>query len=137
MENFIPIYRINLLRHYLRQNIGVVEQEPFLFSASIKENLCYGIDENNATMERIIQAAKTTAIHEDIEKFKDSYNTIIGEKGVTLSGGQKQRIAIARTLLKDPGILIIDDSTSSVNKFETCFNYFYFFSANDFVKFEF
>ena len=66
-------------------------------------------------MERIIQAAKTTAIHEDIEKFKDSYNTIIGEKGVTLSGGQKQRIAIARTLLKDPGILILDDSTFSVD----------------------
>ncbi len=66
-------------------------------------------------MDKIINAAKTAAIHKDIEKFKDSYDTLVREKGITLSGGQKQRIAIARTLLKDPGILILDDSTSSVD----------------------
>jgi ATP-binding cassette, subfamily B, bacterial len=100
-------------RHYLRQNIGIVEQEPFLFSASIKENIAYGVED--ADMKNIIKAAKSAAIHDEIEKFEHSYDTVIGEKGITLSGGQKQRIAIARTLLKDPGILILDDSTSSVD----------------------
>ncbi len=101
-------------RHFLRKNIGIVQQEPFLFSTSIKENLIYGIGKE-INMEKIIKAAKMASIHDSISNFSNKYKTIVGEKGVTLSGGQKQRIAIARTILKDPGILILDDSTSSVD----------------------
>jgi ATP-binding cassette subfamily B protein len=91
-----------------------VEQEPFLFSRSIRENIRYGVgrDVSNEEMER---AAKAAAVHDVILGFPDGYNTLVGEKGVTLSGGQKQRVAIARTLLKNPRILILDDSTSSVD----------------------
>ncbi len=100
-------------RKYLRAYIGIVEQEPFLFSRSIKENIRYGIpDANEAEIE---EAAKAAAIHDSILTFQDGYNTIVGEKGVTLSGGQKQRVAIARTILKNPKILILDDATSSVD----------------------
>lgn len=101
-------------RRFLRQKIGIVEQEPFLFSRSIKENIAYGVD-REMTREEIEQAAKTAAIHDVILTFPNGYDTLVGERGVTLSGGQKQRIAIARTLLKDPRILIMDDSTSSVD----------------------
>jgi ATP-binding cassette subfamily B protein len=100
--------------HDLRQVIGIVEQEPFLFSRSIRENIAYGVD-REVTDEEVIAAAKAAAVHEVIETFPDGYKTIVGEKGVTLSGGQKQRVSIARTLLKDPRILIMDDSTSSVD----------------------
>jgi ATP-binding cassette, subfamily B, bacterial len=101
-------------RKYLRRQIGIVEQEPFLFSRSIRENITYGVGRKVA-MEEIIQAAKAAAVHEVILTFPDGYNTLVGEKGVTLSGGQKQRVTIARTLLKNPRILILDDSTSSVD----------------------
>ena len=101
-------------RRFLRQEIGIVEQEPFLFSRSIKENITYGVD-REITREDIEQAAKIAAIHDVILTFPDGYNTLVGERGVTLSGGQKQRIAIARTLLTDPHILVLDDSTSSVD----------------------
>lgn len=101
-------------RRFLRRQIGIVEQEPFLFSRTIHENISYGVD-REVPMEEIIEAAKAAAIHEVIESFPDGYNTLVGEKGVTLSGGQKQRVAIARTLLKNPRILILDDSTSSVD----------------------
>lgn len=101
-------------RRTLREQIGIVEQEPFLFSRSIRENITYGMD-REVTEEEIIEAAKAAAIHEVILTFPDGYNTLVGEKGVTLSGGQKQRVAIARTLLKNPRILILDDSTSSVD----------------------
>lgn len=101
-------------RKYLRSQIGIVEQEPFLFSRNIRENIAYGVD-RNVPEEEIIQAAKAAAIHDVILSFPDGYNTLVGEKGVTLSGGQKQRVAIARTLLKNPRILILDDSTSSVD----------------------
>ncbi len=101
-------------RHYLRQNVGIVEQEPFLFSRTIRENITYGVG-RNVTDEDIEHAAKAAAIHDVILTFPEGYNTLIGEKGVTLSGGQKQRVAIARTLLKNPCILILDDSTSSVD----------------------
>jgi len=101
-------------RRFLRQEIGIVEQEPFLFSRSIKENIAYGVN-RQMTREEIEQAAKMAAIHDVILTFPDGYDTLVGERGVTLSGGQKQRIAIARTLLKDPRILIMDDSTSSVD----------------------
>lgn len=101
-------------RRYLRQQIGIVEQEPFLFSRSIRENIAYGVS-RPVTDEEIEQAARAAAIHEVILSFPDGYHTLVGEKGVTLSGGQKQRVAIARTLLKNPRILILDDSTSSVD----------------------
>jgi len=101
-------------RGYLRSQIGIVEQEPFLFSRTIRENISYGVG-RDVSQEEIEAAAEAAAIHKMIQSFPEGYETIVGEKGVTLSGGQKQRIAIARTLLKDPRILILDDSTSSVD----------------------
>ncbi len=101
-------------REYLRAQTGIVEQEPFLFSRSIRENITYGVG-RKVTDEEIEEAARAAAVHEVILTFPDGYKTLVGEKGVTLSGGQKQRVAIARTLLKNPHILILDDSTSSVD----------------------
>jgi ATP-binding cassette subfamily B protein len=101
-------------RKYLRSQIGIVEQEPFLFSRSIRENITYGVH-REVSDEEIIQAAKFAAVHDVIEEFPNGYDTLVGERGVTLSGGQKQRVAIARALLKNPRILILDDSTSSVD----------------------
>lgn len=101
-------------RSYLRRQIGIVEQEPFLFSRSIRENITYGVG-RQVSEEEVERAAKAAAIHDVILGFPDGYNTLVGEKGVTLSGGQKQRVTIARTLLKNPRILILDDSTSSVD----------------------
>lgn len=101
-------------RQYLRQQIGIVQQEPFLFSRSIRENILYGVG-RSVTQAELEDAAKAGAIHDVILSFPDGYRTLVGEKGVTLSGGQKQRITIARTLLKNPRILILDDSTSSVD----------------------
>jgi len=104
-------------REYLRRQIGIVEQEPFLFSRSIQENITYGVG-RDVPQEEIEKAAQAAAVHDVILEFPNGYDTLVGEKGVTLSGGQKQRLAIARTLLKNPRILILDDSTSSVD-FET------------------
>ena len=101
-------------RKYLREQIGIVQQEPFLFSRSIRENILYGVG-RSVTQEEVEAAAKAAAVHDVILTFPDGYNTIVGEKGVTLSGGQKQRVTIARTILKNPRILILDDSTSSVD----------------------
>ena len=101
-------------RTYLRQQIGIVEQEPFLFSRTIRDNITYGVG-RVVSDEEIFYAARAAAIHDVIMSFPSGYQTMIGEKGVTLSGGQKQRIAIARTLLKNPKVLILDDSTSSVD----------------------
>ncbi|NTU55817.1 MAG: ABC transporter ATP-binding protein [Anaerolineales bacterium] len=101
-------------RAYLRKQIGTVEQEPFLFSRSIRENITYGVG-RDVSDEEVERAAKAAAVHDVILTFPDGYNTLVGEKGVTLSGGQKQRVTIARTLLKNPRILILDDSTSSVD----------------------
>jgi ATP-binding cassette subfamily B protein len=101
-------------RHYLRQQIGIVQQEPFLFSRSIRENITYGVDRQVQDAE-VEEAARAAAIHDVILSFPEGYNTLVGEKGVTLSGGQKQRLTLARTLLKDPRILILDDATSSVD----------------------
>ena len=101
-------------RAYLRRQIGIVEQEPFLFSRSIRENITYGVG-RDVSEEEVVRAAKAAAVHDVILSFPDGYNTLVGEKGVTLSGGQKQRVTIARTLLKNPRILILDDSTSSVD----------------------
>ncbi|MFQ5407679.1 MAG: ABC transporter ATP-binding protein [Anaerolineales bacterium] len=101
-------------RKFLRQQTGIVEQEPFLFSRTIRENITYGVG-RAVTDAEVEQAARAAAVHDVIRAFPRGYSTLVGERGVTLSGGQKQRIAIARTLLKDPRILILDDSTSSVD----------------------
>jgi ATP-binding cassette subfamily B protein len=97
----------------LRRTIGTVQQDVFLFSATIRDNIAYGAVD--ATQERIEAAAKAAYIHDHIVSLPDGYDTWVGERGITLSGGQKQRLAIARTLLMDPRILILDDSTSSVD----------------------
>jgi ATP-binding cassette subfamily B protein len=101
-------------RRYLRTQIGIVEQEPFLFSRPLRENITYGVG-REVSDEEVEKAARAAAIHDVILGFPKGYATLIGERGVTLSGGQKQRVAIARTLLKNPRILILDDSTSSVD----------------------
>jgi ABC-type multidrug transport system fused ATPase/permease subunit len=97
----------------LRKRIGMVHQDPFLFSDTIRENISFG--KPDATFEEVEAAAKAAMIHDFIVTLENTYDTEIGERGVTLSGGQKQRIAIARALLADPAILILDDSTSSVD----------------------
>jgi len=97
----------------LRRNIGIVQQDVFLFSATVRENIAYGAV--NATEEQIIAASKAAQLHDFIANLPDGYNTWVGERGVTLSGGQRQRLSIARTLLLDPRVLILDDSTSSVD----------------------
>ena len=97
----------------LRKQIGIVLQTSLLFSDTIKANIAYG--RPDATLDEIVAAAKAAQAHEFIEGFTNGYETIVGERGVTLSGGQRQRVAIARALLMDPRILILDDSTSSVD----------------------
>ena len=101
-------------RQFLRKHIGIVEQEPFLFSSTIAENISYGVG-REISRDEIIRAAKAAAIDDSIMTFENGYDTLVGERGVTLSGGQKQRIVIARTLLKNPKILLMDDATSSVD----------------------
>lgn len=97
----------------LRKQISIVLQETYLFSSSIKDNISYG--KTDATMEQITASAKAANIHDFISSLPKGYDTSVGERGVTLSGGEKQRVAIARALLMDPRILILDDSTSSVD----------------------
>ena len=97
----------------LRGHIGIVRQDPFIFSTTLRENIAYGVE--NASLEQLRGAAQQAKIHEFIEGLPEKYDTKVGERGVTLSGGQKQRVAIARALLKNPKILILDDSTSSVD----------------------
>jgi len=97
----------------LRRNIGFVPQETFLFSATIAENIAFGV--NGATEEEIQRAAEIAGLAPDIAAFPEGYKTMVGERGLTLSGGQKQRTAIARAVLRNPRILILDDALSSVD----------------------
>ncbi len=97
----------------LRRNIGFVLQDVFLFNATIHDNIAFGAP--NATDEQVIAAAKVARLHDFVMALPDGYETWVGERGVTLSGGQKQRVAIARTILLNPSILVLDDSTSSVD----------------------
>ncbi len=103
----------DIQKEYLRSKVGIVLQEPFLFSKSIYENIHLSSD--GYSTKDVERAAKIAHIHDVIYSFKDGYETLVGEKGVTLSGGQKQRIAIARTIMKDNKILIFDDSLSAVD----------------------
>jgi ATP-binding cassette subfamily B multidrug efflux pump len=105
------VRKINLAS--LRKQIGIVLQTSLLFSTTIRENIAYGCPDAN--IDEIIAAAKAAQAHEFIQELPDGYDTVVGERGVTLSGGQRQRVAIARALLLNPRILILDDSTSSVD----------------------
>ncbi|MFD2444187.1 ABC transporter ATP-binding protein [Bacillus sp. CGMCC 1.16607] len=107
--NPIPNYKMEALR----EAIGYVPQDHFLFSASIGENIAF--TNPTATLQEIEEAAKTAYIHEDIKQFTDGYSTVVGERGVSLSGGQKQRISIARAILMDAEVLVLDDSLSAVD----------------------
>jgi ATP-binding cassette subfamily B multidrug efflux pump len=97
----------------LRKQIGIVLQTSLLFSASIRDNIAFG--QPNASMDQVLAASRTAQAHDFIMQLPQGYHTVVGERGVTLSGGQRQRVAIARALLMDPRILILDDSTSSVD----------------------
>jgi len=97
----------------LRRNVGIVQQDVYLFTASISDNISYGAPD--ASVEEIVHAAKVAQLHDHIESLPGGYDTWVGERGMTLSGGQRQRLSIARTVLIDPPVLILDDSTSSVD----------------------
>jgi ATP-binding cassette subfamily B protein len=109
----VPVERIPLST--LRGAVGFIPQDTFLFGETIRENIAFGVE--SATDEQVLQAAITSNIHADVERFPSQYETMVGERGITLSGGQKQRTAISRAVLRDPRILILDDSLSSVDTY--------------------
>jgi len=102
---------INL--HSFRESLGYVPQDAFLFSDSIRKNLLFG--KEDATEQEIIEATKNAAVYENIKSFQKGFDTVLGERGITISGGQKQRLTIARALIKDPKLLILDDSLSAID----------------------
>jgi ATP-binding cassette, subfamily B, multidrug efflux pump len=106
-----PIAKQNLFD--LRDSIGIVPQDAFLFSDSIKNNIKFG--KENATDEEVVDASKKAVVHDNIIGFKSQYETVLGERGITLSGGQKQRVSIARAIIKNPQILLLDDCLSAVD----------------------
>ena len=106
-----PIKNLNL--NSLRSSIGFVPQDPFLFSDSLMNNIKFGV--NKATDKQVTEASKMAAVHDNIINFKDGYNTVLGERGITLSGGQKQRVSIARAFIKNPQILLLDDCLSAID----------------------
>jgi ABC-type multidrug transport system fused ATPase/permease subunit len=103
----------DLQRRSLRREVGVISQDPFLFSTSVRDNIAFGMPD--APYEAVEAAARAAQAHDFIDELPQGYDTIIGERGITLSGGERQRIAIARALLIDPRILILDDATASVD----------------------
>ena len=103
----------DVTRRSLRRDVGVISQDPFLFSATVRENIAFGA--SGATDEEVEAAARAAQAHEFVAALPDGYDTVIGERGITLSGGQRQRLAIARAILIDPRILILDDATASVD----------------------
>lgn len=107
----IPIKKLNLTD--LRHSIGYVPQDAFLFSDTLKNNIKFG--KQDATDEEVVEAGKNAVIHDNIMEFSKKYDTVLGERGITMSGGQKQRLSIARAIIKDPQILLFDDSLSAVD----------------------
>jgi len=103
----------DVTRRSLRREVGVISQDPFLFSASVRDNIAFGVPD--VAPELVEAAARAAQAHPFIEQLPDGYDTVIGERGITLSGGQRQRLAIARALVIDPRILILDDATASVD----------------------
>ena len=103
----------NLNLNSLRSSVGFVPQDPFLFSDSLRNNIKFG--KNKASDDEVVEASKMAVVHDNITNFKNGYDTVLGERGITLSGGQKQRISIARAFIKNPQILLLDDCLSAVD----------------------
>ncbi|MDA1173489.1 MAG: ATP-binding cassette domain-containing protein, partial [Chloroflexi bacterium] len=97
----------------VRSAVGIVQQDVFLFSASVRDNIAYG--KLDASIDEVMDAAKTAQLHDEIMALPEGYETVVGERGTSLSGGQRQRLCIARTLILDPPVLVLDDSTASVD----------------------